>query len=192
MTKKEEVKAQAVLPVTVQIDLEEILKGHAFRGENCVEYGEEDEVYPVPTQLVDLVANSLAHTLKGEVSKWVKEIIQEEARVAARAEVDKYFDGTVKLTNSYGHKEKELPLREFIVENIEEYINEKVNSRGEVERYSREGIPRIKYLVNEKVRVELGSKMDKRISEVIEAGVSSVEDVVSSELSKKIAKKLAQ
>jgi hypothetical protein len=79
------------------------------------------------------------------------------------------------------------------MENTENYINQKVNSRGEKASgwNDSDTQKRADYIINKKVEQVLNREVDQKINDYFTVAMSAVEDVVNQELSKKISKKLS-
>lgn len=179
MTEHEEVVAHA--PITITIDVDELLKSHlGYRTVNVGSYDDpEPEYVPGDGQIIDVVADKLAARLNGEIADAVRNAVRDKALEKIDALIEEVMTTPIKLTSTYGEpKSPEMSMREAMIKAMTDRLDEKVNSEGK--RYDNfgRGQTYLQWCAEQTARAVIDKEMTDRCSAAAKQIKSATNDLV--------------
>lgn len=135
MTEQEKVTAH--VPITISIDVDELIKSElGWRTQTIGNgYGDEDEYEYVPGdgRLIDVVADKIAARLQSAIERPVRDAVKEAALAKVDGLIEKIMSEPVQLMSSrLGEpKSPELSMREAMIKAMVDRLDGRVNDNGQ-------------------------------------------------------------
>lgn len=130
------------------------------------------------------------HLNMAEVKKQINERIQDEANKKMEGLIDRVFSEIIQPIDSYGKpKGPPISLQDRMVELMENYLDEKVDSSGKVSRscgYDKDLCTRAEWLAKEISQRVCGASLETKINKTVKELETKLHDKVVQHYAKKL------
>lgn len=180
----EEHSVSVAAPVTVTVDIDQIIRASGY-----VRLNDGEDGYYEQAGLGEMVAHLIANKLAPDMRKAVTDAVRTAALAQVDAIVSEVVQGTLNLTNEFGEPTgKATTLREQIVASARDRLDRKVNSRGEVDRYARDGMTYARWIAKDAAEKAIRGELQEAAKEAVAEVKASVHAIVADDLASKITR----
>jgi hypothetical protein len=193
MSESEQVEAH--VPITISIDVEQLLKSElGWTTYNADDYDDPEPGYAPggDGRIIDVVAMKLAKAIEDEVRTAVSEAVKIKALEKVDALIDDVMSGTIRLTSEYGEpKSPETTVREAMIKAMTDRLEAPVDRDGKTFDGRKSYGTKYTYL---QYRAEQTAKvvLDKELSTQLAAATKQIKDKATDLVSKKISEALGR
>lgn len=188
-------QAEAHVPITISIDVEQLLKSElGWTTYNAGDYESPESGYAPggDGRIIDVVAAKLAAAIQKDVKSVVQDAVREKALEKVDDLIDEVMAGDIRLTSQYGEpKSPEMTLREAMIQAMVTRLDSKVDRDGKPSRNDRYGGTDRTYLQYraEKVAEQI---LDKELSSKLAEAAKAIKTSATEIVGKKIAEVLGR
>ena len=189
---RDEQQAEAHVPITISIDVEQLLKSELGWTAYTDDIGEPDYAPGGDGRIVDVVAAKLAAAIQNDVKTAVLDAVRERTLDQVDDLIDEVMEGSIRLTSQYGEpKSPETTLREAMIKAMTDRLESKVDRDGKPSRndsYGRSDKTYLQWRAEQTASTILDKELSSKLAEAAKAIKVSATEIVG----KKIAEVLGR
>ena len=192
----------ATVPITVNIDVDALLKAHlGYRVAKPGTYNgdpddwDDEEVYYGDGQIMDIVADKLAARVENDIREAVRAAVKDAALDKVDRIIDEVMDQEIQLTSSYGEPKAEpTTLRAAMIKAMTDRLEESVDEHGkrftsDIYRANR-GAPYLTWRASQVAKEVLDTELNNRLAQAVKDIRSAATDLVSQKIAAALRKVL--